>query len=414
MSLRVGIQGWGSEGDLRPLVALGAGLRRAGHAVRLELTPVDGRDYTELCERLGLPLRVIPERLRFSLDTVSVDGASANPLRVSRELVERAFYPFLDALHTAALELCEWADVVVWHYSSWYTHAAALRTGTKDVAVHFYPGLVPSRFAPPAGLPNLGPLNPALWRLAGLALDLQFRKRPAAFFERHGLPRVRHVLPDLLYAEPLNLHAFSPLLVPPQADWDPSHQVTGQLSFTDDDEPWEPSLLLRRFLDEGDKPVLLSLGSMEHLSPTRSRELLVDAAPRAGVRAIVQTKRSEVESVENGLFFLPWAPHGALLRHCAAMVHHGGAGTSHTALRAGVPSVVVPFIPEQQAWADRLRHVGAAGPSLPFKRARSDQLAQRIRDAVDDPALSERCAELAVSLSKEDGVARAVRLIEAL
>ncbi|HYX92686.1 MAG TPA: hypothetical protein VE782_14075, partial [Myxococcaceae bacterium] len=173
--MRVGIQGWGSEGDLRPLIALAGGLRRSGHEVRLVLTPVDGKDYSGLCRSLDVALRVVPERLDFTLDKVAEDAQSLDPLKVSRELVKRAFDPFVDQLYESARELCASADVLVWHYSCWYAKAAALKSGTPDAAVHFYPGLVPTRERPPGGLPNLGVLNPLLWRAARWMLD-QFRQ----------------------------------------------------------------------------------------------------------------------------------------------------------------------------------------------------------------------------------------------
>jgi sterol 3beta-glucosyltransferase len=412
VSLRVAMHGWGSEGDLRPLVALAAGLVRAGHRVRLELTPIDGSDYSGPCGAAGVELRVIPGLLDFGLHTVATGAEALDPLRVSRALVDRAFFPYLDALYGAALELCDDADVVVWHYASWYAKAAALRTSTPDVAVQLYPGLVPSRHLPPGGLPDLGPLNPLLWRLARVALDVQFRKRPARFFAARGLPPVRHVMPDLLFSERLNLHAFSPVLVPPAPDWGPLHRAVGQLALEAGHERWRPSAELEAFLGEGEAPVLLSLGSMEHLAPARARELLVGAARAARVRAIVQTKREEGERRDGDVFVLPWAPHHALLPRCAAMVHHGGAGTTHAALHAGVPAVVVPFIPEQRAWAGRLRAVGAAGRDLPFWKATPEGLAGRIREALDSGALRARARECAGLLAREDGVATAVGLVE--
>ncbi len=411
--MRIGIQGWGSEGDLRPLVALAAGLRARGHEVRVVLTPVDGSDHRPLCERAGVPLRIVPEGpLDFTLDRVATDAQSVDPLKISRELNERAFFPFLDALYASALELCEASDVVLWHYSAWYVRAAALKTQTPDGSVHFFPGLVPSRHVPPSGLPNLGPLNRSLWWMARTALDLQFRKRPAQFFSDHGLPPIRHVLPDLLFSDRLNLHAFSPLLVPPQRDWSPTQKVCGQFVVSHALESWKPSPALEAFLSEGERPVLMTLGSMEHFAPARARALLASAARKAGVRAIVQTKRSELESCDRDVFFLPWAPHEALLPRCSAMVHHGGAGTTHTALRAGVPSVPVPFIMEQKLWADRIHKLGCATKPVDFWKANADMLAKALQEVIGSPALKARAAEMGVRVSAEDGVRAAAELLE--
>ncbi len=412
--MKVGLQAWGSEGDIRPMLALALRLCRAGHSVRLDVTPVDGKDYRSFQGVENLRLRMVPEQLAFSLSRVAAQSDRLDPLKVSREMVNEAFFPYLDQLYAAALELCAQSDVVVWHYASWYTRAAALKTGVPDATLQLFPGLAPSRHRPPAGLPSLGPLNPALWWLARLALDLQFRKRPAAFFEAHGLPRLRHVMPQLLFSPRLNLHAMSPLLCPPPADWGPEHVVCGQLTLPEADERWEPSPALRAFLECGPPPVLFSLGSMEHFAPKRARELFVGAARAAGMRAIIQTKRSGEEGQDGALYFLPWAAHAALLPRCAAMVHHGGAGTTHAALRAGLPSVVVPVILEQQLWGDLVHRAGAATRPLGFWKATDEQLAAKLRELTATSALAERARELAASLSVEDGTGHAVRLLEQL
>lgn len=415
--MKVGIQAWGSEGDIRPLVALARRLCAAGHRVRLDVTPVDGVDYSRWAQVENLTLRVVPKQMTFSLAQLAVKADRFDPLQVSRELVEQAFFPYLNELYAAALDLCADSELVVWHYSCWYTKAAALATGVPEVSVQLFPGLVPTRFGAPGGLPNLGPLlNPALWWLAKLFLDLQFRKRPAAFFRAHGLPPVRHVLPELLFSNALNLHAASPALVPPEKDWGEAHVTCGQFVMPPEAEPWVPSAPLSEFLREG-KPVLVSLGSMEHLAPRRARELVLASARASKLRVLVQTKREGEEGrMEEGregdLYFLPRAPHDALLPHCAALVHHGGAGTSHTAVRGGVPSVVVPFIPEQAMWANVLRKAGVAGKPVPFWKAKPEALAARMREVVAADGWPRRAQELSARLKTEDGTGAAVALLE--
>jgi sterol 3beta-glucosyltransferase len=96
------------------------------------------------------------------------------------------------------------------------------------------------------------------------------------------------------------------------------------------------------------------------------------------------------------------------------MVHHGGAGTSHAALRAGIPAVVVPFIFEQQIWANRLRAAGVSARSVPFWKATAEGLAERVREVAGSEALRQRAAELGQRAQAEDGNQRAVELIERL
>src|SRR5690349_9380914 len=96
------------------------------------------------------------------------------------------------------------------------------------------------------------------------------------------------------------------------------------------------------------------------------------------------------------------------------MVHHGGAGTTHAALRAGVPAVVVPFILEQQLWANRLRAAGGSVQSVPFWNARVEQLAGRVREEAGSQSLQARAEALGAELVEEDGALRAAELLQRL
>ena len=171
--MRVGLQGWGSEGDLRPLIALAARLRREKHEPDVVLTPIDARDYREECRRLDVPLRVAPEKLRFSLETLAQSARSSDPSKLSRAVLDLGFTPHVEAMYGAALRLCERSDVVVGGSSSWYVKAAALKVGVPFVGVDYYPGVVPSKRVPPHGLSSWGPFDGLRWVLLRLALDLE-------------------------------------------------------------------------------------------------------------------------------------------------------------------------------------------------------------------------------------------------
>jgi sterol 3beta-glucosyltransferase len=412
--MRVGIQGWGSEGDVRPLIALAARLRQERHAPSVVLTPIDARDYRGECGALEVPLRVVPEEIGFSLEVLAEGARSSDPSKLSRAVLDLGFTPHVEAMYAAALHLCEQSDVVVGGSSSWYVKAAALKVGVPFVGVDYYPGIVPSKRVPPLGLSSWGPFDGVRWALLRLALDLAFKKAPAKFFADKGLPAPRHAIPDVIFSERLNLHAASPTLCPPAPDWSEIHQVCGEFFLPDPLEPWTPSPSLRAFLAAGSPPVLISLGSMEHMAPHRARNLLIEAAREAKVRAILQTKRESTEGRDGDLYFLPWAPHRPLLARCSVAVHHGGAGTTHAVLRAGRPSVVLPFIFEQKLWASRLEQVGAAPAFVSFWKATPGKIASRIREALESEAMRARTRELAEAMAAEDGTRRAVGLLEEL
>ncbi len=409
--MRVGIQGWGSEGDLRPLVALAGRLRSRGHEARLVLTSVDGKDYLPLCESFGVPLKLVPERMPVTLDELVRDAKSSNPIKLMTAVIERTFNPYIEAMYEASLDLCESSDVVVAGSQSWQLKAASLKTSVPFVALDFVPGIVPSRVVPPALFPEWSWLARPGWALLMMMMDMGFRKAPQKFFADKGLPPIKHTIPDVVFSDRLNLHAASPSFWPPAPDWSDIHCVCGELIMPLESEPWSPSPALRAFLDEGPKPVLLSLGSWEFLVPDRIRALLVDSARHSKMRAIIQTKTSAQESRDGDLYFLPWAPHRHLVPSCSAVVHHGGAGTTHMALRAGKPALALPFILEQRMWAKRLAQVGA-GTSLSFWKATPEKVGRMIREVATSEAFQQRASSIADAMAHEDGTGVATRRLE--
>jgi sterol 3beta-glucosyltransferase len=414
MSLRVGIQGWGSEGDLRPLLALAARLRKRGHAPQLVFTPVDGKDYAPACRALDIPLQLVPSQAPVTLQELVRDAKSKDPTKLMNAVLERTFYPHLEAMYAAATGLAQTSDVVIGGSSSWPVKAAALRVGVPFVSLHYYPGVVPSRLIPPAIFPAWSWLARPGWALLRWLLDLAFRKPAQKFFAAKGLPPIRHAIPDVLFSERLNLLAASPSFWPPAPDWSSAFCVSGELLLDEEAEPWQPSDALRSFLDAPVRPVLFSLGSMEHMAPVRARQLLIDAARRAKLRAVIQSKAHADEGRDGDMYFVPWAPHRWLAPRCSVFVHHGGAGTTHAALRAGLPSVVLPFIFEQRLWAKRLEQVGALAGVTSFWRATPERVAGAIRRALPSVALQQRAAALARAMAQEDGAATAVDRVAGL
>ncbi|MBI5549558.1 MAG: glycosyltransferase family 1 protein [Deltaproteobacteria bacterium] len=415
--MRIGIQGWGSEGDLRPLLALGVRLRRRGHEVRLVLSRVDEMDYAPECREHDVQLQMVPEQMAYSLRGICQASQSKDPAKVSVALMDQAFYPYLEQMYAAALELCGRSDVVLGLFSSFYVKAACLKTGTPFACVHYYPGLIPSREMPPEGFPSWRWLHPVSWALVGKLIDMAFLKPAAKFYASKGLPRVRHALTDVNMSERLNLIGTSPALFTHPADWGSRSVLCGHFGMPEAAAPWQPTPALREFLEAGEKPILVSLGTMEHLAPERARDLVTSALRQAGVRAIVQTKvggAGAEEGRDGDLFWLRWAPHHRLLRHCSAMVLHGGAGTTHAALRGGVPGVVLPFIFEQRLWGNLLHRAGSAPKPLGFWKATPEKLAALIREATTSEALRHRAAELGAKVADEDGAGVAAKLLENL
>ena len=139
--------------------------------------------------------------------------------------------------------------------------------------------------------------------------------------------------------------------------------------------------VLREFLDAGSPPVLMSLGRLHMLAPEADVDLMAAAARLAGARAIIQTisPRYPPDTRDGPLYFAGTVPHRRLFPHFAAVVFHGGAGTTQSVAKAGLPSVVAGFASEQISWGRQLERAGTAARPLLRWRTTPEMLAGRIR-----------------------------------
>lgn len=415
--MRIGMQTWGSEGDMRPFFALGRGLVARGHEVALAYSSTEGRDYAELAARCGIEAQPVGadhfRALRARRDEAPEGVLSASPMRQLRSLVEQCFDPILEDMWAAARGLAARSDVLVGHFLCHPLATAAEEAGRPGLGIAFMPNL-PTRAAPPPGAPDLGPLNRLTWLAVQRAASSLFLANNNALRVRSGLPPLRDLYRDGLRVVTGLLTAVSPSLFPRPPDYPENAQVTGFLELPADADPWTPGPELHAFLSEGPPPVLLTFGSMmtEPRFAAGAFELLRDAAAAAGVRALLQVPPGvDAGRAGRDLWVLGRVPHAPLLPRCAAVVHHGGAGTAQAVARAGLPSVVVPHMADQFFWGSALHARGVAPRPLPRRRATPAALAARIRAAIAGPVQA-RAAALGATMRTEDGVARAIEWIE--
>jgi sterol 3beta-glucosyltransferase len=114
------------------------------------------------------------------------------------------------------------------------------------------------------------------------------------------------------------------------------------------------------------------------------------------------------------IFKIDQAPHSWLFPKTAAVVHHGGAGTTAAGLRAGKPSVIIPFFGDQPFWGKRVHDLGAGPKPIPQRKLNADRLAEALVEAVTNRGMMEAAAEMGRRIRRENGVADAVALIEKL
>ena len=196
------------------------------------------------------------------------------------------------------------------------------------------------------------------------------------------------------------------------ADWDTHFQVTGYLF--DDDPQWQPPQDLSEFLATGDAPVYIGFGSMPDSKPEATTRLIVDAVQQSGKRAVILTGWAGLgaDDVPQNIHILKYAPHSWLFPRMAAVVHHGGAGTTASGFRAGVPTTIVPHNGDQPYWGRRVVELGVGTAPIPRKKLTADKLAAAIAEATTNQAMQQRASELGKKIETEDGVSEAVKAIQ--
>jgi sterol 3beta-glucosyltransferase len=394
---------YGTEGDTRPLAALTRALIDAGHAAHLLADAATlGSAAT-----LGVPATGLPGDfrgvIRASAELVGRGGGFSDTARTLAGLVNANSEAWLRAI-VAAGEGCD--AVILSGLASFVGLSAAEFFRVPAISAGLIPIAptreFPSPFLPPALVPRW--LNRASHRLVNRLLWRAFREATnMARATVCGLPARRE-----LWEGHAMLFGVSPSLLPRPADWPTNALVSGQ--WLPPAADWSPPPALGEFLAAEEPPIYVGFGSMAGFE---RRSLLREmVAAIAGRRALFYPGWSCVTQADlpDNFLVVGDTPHTWLFPRTSLAIHHGGAGTTHSAARAGIPSVVVPFAGDQTFWADRLRRAGVAPPSVPAKDLRATTLSRAIMLAQDDRTRA-RAAALGAVMRAEDGLRTTVAAI---
>jgi len=422
--MKIGIQTWGSDGDINPFIALAGALSRAGHEVTLAITSAERKNYDRFAERLGFKLGTVDYMCEgedaFYLIAQKF-RASSNPMKQMEVIMDDMFAPDVHAMYGTALALCSENDLIIGHFIHYPLQAAAEKTGKPYLTVTLNHGGIPTRYAPPPPLPNLGgTLNRLLWWVAAGLLNRIILPRANRFRNAHGLAPARSYR-DLWESPVCNLIAVSREFCEPKPDFGSHQKVCGFFRNAFQNDAWVMPERLARFMEGGEPPVYLTFGSMTAAQNdvdvvTESARLLIEAARSAGCRAIIQAHWANVSDIprDERIFCVDTLPHEKIFPLCSAVVHHGGAGTTQTATLCGCPSVVVAHIADQYLWGSELKRLGIAPKVIDRRTATPEKIARQLRKVFDTPAMGERAKMLGERLRNEDGLKSAVEAIESL
>ncbi|MCK5115533.1 MAG: glycosyltransferase family 1 protein [Candidatus Aegiribacteria sp.] len=416
--MKIGIIAWGSEGDIRPFIALATGLSKRGHQVDMVASSIDYRDFSVMLEGSGVrfsettPIPVNREILE-KMSRMAIQDR--NPMNHFKFLLENLFDPLEDELMEESKRLCLDCDVVVKHLLVHPLAVVAESTGTPLVDVTPTAAAVPSPDIQLIGVPWTGRfLNSLMWKAASKVMSRMLRERVNSLRIRVGLAPLRDVHCWLLDMSELTLIGCSRALLPEKVEWKGNVHVCGSLELESGSK--ELSQELSEFLAAGPPPVYVSFGSMLYFEPEVDylMETAAGAVLDAGQRCILQCVRDDLSwSPDNqDILLVGKTSHKDVFPHCRAVVHHGGAGTTHTVVASGLPSVVVMYGVDQLFWGPRLLELGVAPKPLLRRKLIRSNLSAAITEACESPAMRIRTKELASEMESEEGVRTAVELIE--
>lgn len=418
--MKVLIMTLGTRGDVQPFIALGRGLLAAGHEVVLAAP----HRFADFVAGHGVPFAGVDDGpMRLMDDPANagavIEGGMRTRLRQARTMPSMFTQVLHDCWTVASQGAGAGADVLVHNGQIIAGQHVAEALGVPAVLALPIPMYVPTRQVPWPGVDFPGWLPAAAHRATFLGM-----KAPAAMFGRvvdrwreHtlGLPRRRGRHDPL--RRPDNgptpvLHAFSPIVLPPPPDWPDSVITTGYWVL-----PPSGGALPGRvedFLSAGAPPVFIGFGSMSGRDPERTTAVVLEAARRAGTRLVIGTGWGGLADSTPGddVLVVDEVDYQRLFPRVAAVVHHGGAGTSGAAFAAGCPQVVCPFGVDQPFWARLARQRGVAPAPVPQRHLTASGLATAITTATGDPDMARTAGQLGHRVRAEDGVSIAVAAME--
>jgi sterol 3beta-glucosyltransferase len=214
------------------------------------------------------------------------------------------------------------------------------------------------------------------------------------------------------------LHAYSPSLVTHPKDWGEHNFITGQWKLEDKHIPEHTQANsnddLDQWLARGQAPIYFGFGSLPVLEPQKMVAMVIDITKSLNTRAIIASGWSDISSngtsLPDSIFMIQSADHESLFPRCSCVIHHGGAGTTHTTLESGTPSIICSTYADQPFWGERITDL-KIGRHIPFPKLTKENLIQAIQE-LNHESIRARAAEIGKNIKAENGLQNALNWVE--
>ncbi len=413
---RIVLPTFGSLGDIHPYMAIALELQARGHNPVIATTSL----YRDKIEGAGLTFAPVRPDLPPPRDQ---DQAMMNrimePKSGPRYLMEELIAPYVRESYADLMQASVGADLLVTHPITFASPLVARTTGIPWISTVLAPASFFSAYDPPV---------PPFWRwthklrLLGPGvmksiLDLakwKYRSKPVdELRDQLGIPDYGNPIFDGQHSPALVLALFSKYFAPPQPDWPSQAKITGFAFYDGRHETAMPPELLE-FLNSGAAPIVFTLGTSAVWVARDFFQESIGAAKKLGRRAVLlvgDQRNRPPEPLPPEVIAVDYAPFESLLESACVVVHHGGVGTTSQGLRAGVPTLIVPFAFDQ---SDNAAHAARLGTSRTVYRRsyKAERVARELDNLLSKPQYALKAKEVGAHLRSEYGAATAADLIE--
>ncbi len=411
--MRISMVAIGSMGDVRPYILLGRELQRRGHQIRL----LAFAPFEEKARKAGLDFLPLPGSLQRYMQNLMRPGGNA--LTFLPEL-EKALSGCKDALMDTILTGSRDAAAILTTFSMSAVYSVAEKLHIPCVQTYYFP-LDPNEEYPLPIFPQLRlgrRYASASYKISYLVINAFERRLLTSWREKEGVEPPPLKPAPVMYIGTHRipvLYAVSPHLLPRPADWDEHIYMTGFWQDVEA-ESYQPEEALAQFLASGDTPVDIGFGSMISGDMQRFFDKVAAAVEQTGLRVILDGGWSadELPAVDSPYIYLnrSYINHDWLFPRVRAVVHHGGAGTTASGLRAGKPTLIIPFGGDQPFWGDQVYRQGLGPKPIGRSLLTAGRLADALRDLCCNARYAENAARMGELIRAENGVAAAADIAE--
>ena len=408
----------GSRGDVQPYIALSIGLQKAGHQVQI-IADVLFKDLILEKNLRFTPIYTNPKKV-FDED---ISKIGKNFLQFSKFLRDnykksgrKFFKEILDAVDSNT-------DVIVFSgLAATAFHIAEFKK-IPCIGTYLQPYTPTREFGPVISrqLPSWFPFKSYInWSMSRFNSKMYFYLTKDILNEWRvdilNLP----ALPWQIYSNvdisdfPI-LYGYSKHVIPKPSDWKDNLYVTGYW-YLENESNWQPPKNLLDFIKNGTRPIYFGFGSMIDKEIITVTNIIIEALKKTDQRGIISSGWNELNKLElpSNVLLVKDIPHEWLFPRMAAVVHHGGAGTTAAGLKAGVPAIVVPFSFDQPFWGRKVFELGVGPKPIPRKKLSVDKLAKAIEQVINTKEFPTTAKILSEKIQAEDGISNAVSIIEKL